>query len=191
MTDPTVNDLPLDAGVGGYLRWRQRMIRLSVFNDIKRTLTATGWLDAPGLEYAFDVKEFFAEFAAYQQDRVHVNTLTIDDGEPQQLEEFEMGGKYTRLFRINLACYAQDNDTGLAVFSDLSDRYEGITDAPFVSLFDYNQIGPDFPLITRMEVESFQYARAPLEAVPYEHHLFFAELIIRDFIDANRTSMTA
>lgn len=191
MTDPTLNDVPIDAGIGGYLRWRPRMARLSVFNDIKRTLTATGWLNAPGLEYPFDVDMFFPEFATYQQDRVHVNTLTLDDGEPQQLEEYEMGGNYTRTYRINLACYAQDNDTGLAVFSDLADRYEGITDAPFVSLFDYNQTGPDYPLVTRMEVENFQYARAPLDGVPYEHHLFFAELVVRDFIDGNRTTMSA
>jgi hypothetical protein len=189
MTDPTLHDVPIDTGVGGYVRWRPRMVRLSVFNDLTRTLTATGWIGNPGLQYPFDVKEFFPEFATYQQDRVHVNTLTIDDGDPQLVEDFEMGLDRTRVYRISMACYAQDNDTGIAVFSDLSDRYEGVTDAPFVSLFDYNQDGPDYPLVTRMEVETFQFSLAPQDAVPYEHHLFFAELVVRDFIDGNRVDM--
>lgn len=186
MTDP-INDVPIDAGIGGYVRWRPRMVRLSVFADLKSTLDATGWLDAE-LEYQFEVKEFFPEFAIYATDSVHVNTLTMDNGDPGTIGDWELGGDLSRLYRINLAFYAQDDETGIAVFSDLSDRYEGITDAPYVSLFNYNGVG-DPSLITRLEVESFQYVRAALDVAPYEHHLWFAELIVRDFIDGNRTDM--
>lgn len=180
-------DVTIDSGDGGYVRWRPRMVRLSVFEDMKRTLTDTGWLDAD-LKYPFAIKEFFPEFATYADDPVHVNTLAVDQGEPLALEEYDLGGMYTRLYRINAAFYAQDDETGVAVFSDLADRYDGITDAPYISLHDYNQAG-DPPLITRMEVESFQYTRAAMDVAPYEHHLWFMELMVRDFVSGNRTEM--
>lgn len=187
MSDPTLNDIPIDGGIGGYVRWRPRMVRLSVFEDLKRTLTSTGWMNA-NLDKPFTVKEFFPEFAVYADDEVHVNTLTLDNGDPQPIEDFEMGGDRTRIYRLNLAFYSQDDETGLAVFSDLADRYEGITDAPYISLLDYNTSGTP-PLITRLEVEGFQYVRAALDVAPYQHHLWFAELLVRDFIDGNRTEM--
>lgn len=187
LIDPTLNDVPIGGGIGGYVRWRPRMVRLSVFEDLRRTLTNTGWMDAE-LDYPFELVEFFPEFAVYEGDAVHVNTMTLDSGEPQVLEEWETGGLLTRLYRLSMAFYAQDNETGIAVFSDLSDRFEGITDAPFVSLFDYN-VSPNPPLITRMEVESFQYVRAPQDVSPYERHLWFAELMVRDFVDGLRVEM--
>jgi hypothetical protein len=186
--DPALNDVPIDAGIGGYLRWRERMVRLSVLQDLKTTLTATGWMNS-NLSFPFEVKEFFPEFQVYAQDDTHVNTLVLDEGEPMQLEEWDMGNALTRIYRFNVAFYAENNETGVSVFSDLSDRFDGITDAPYVSLFNYNAQGSNYPLITRMEVESFQFVRAPLDASPYEHHLFFGELLVRDFIDGNRTVM--
>jgi hypothetical protein len=179
-------DTVIDTGVGGYVRWRGRMVRSSVFNDLKRTLTATGWLDTE-LEYPFQVREFFAEFSVYVQDAIHVNTMVIDNGDPTPIGEWELGGDMTRTYRFSLGFYAQDDETGLAVFSDLQDRYDGLTEIPYVALYNYNAATP--PLIRYMEVEGFQYARAPQDAVPYEHHLFFAELMVRDFIDGDRTTM--
>lgn len=187
MTDPTINDVPIDAGIGGYVRWRPRMVRLSVLADLTATLTSTGWMNS-ALTYPFEVKEFFPEFAVYRDDAIHVNTIVIDNADPQGLEDFELGLNRTQLYRINMAFYSQDDETGIAVFADLSDRYEGVTDAPYVSLLDYNQTGTP-PLITRMEVETFQYVKASLDVAPYEHHLWYAELIVRDFVDGNRTDM--
>ena len=183
----TYNEITIDSGDGGYVRWRPRMVRLSVFEDMKNTLTTTGWMSA-NLKYPFALKEFFPEFATYQQDAVHVNTLAVDSGDPLEMEEYELGGKFSRLYRINMALYAQDNETGVAIFADLEDRYNGLTDSPYISLFDYNQ-GANPPLITRMEVDSFQYTRAALDVAPYEHHLWFGELMVRDFVDSNRTEM--
>lgn len=189
MSNPLVNEFTdsiVDGGVGGYVRWRGRMVRASVFNDLNDTLDATGWTNS-SLRYAFEVREFFAEFASFVQDSVHVNTLVLDDGDPSELVEFELGGELTRAYRFNMAFYAQDDDTGLAVFSDLADRYDGLTAQRYVPLYNYNLPNP--PLVRMMEVESFQYTRAPQDAVPWEHHLFFAELIIRDFVSSDRTPM--
>lgn len=183
----TVQDVTIDSGSSTYVRWRPRMVRLSVFEDMKNTLTSTGWTAAQ-LKYPFSIKEFFPEFATYAEDAVHINTLAVDTGEPLALEEYEVGGMYTRLYRINAAFYAQDDETGVAVFSDLADRYDGLTDAPYISLLNYN-VQPDPPLITRLEVESFQYTRAAMDVAPYEHHLWFAELMVRDFIAGDRTTM--
>lgn len=182
-----VNQITIDSGDGGYIRWRPRMVRLSVFNDLRATLTTLGWMSAP-LQYAFEVKEFFPEFAEYAQDVIHVNTLVMDNGDPGVMEEYELGGQFSRLYRINFAFYAQDEETGIAVFSDLNDRYVGLTDSPYISLLNYNAAGTP-PLIARMEVESFQYVKASLDVAPYEHHLWFAELVVRDFIDSDRTTM--
>lgn len=187
MSHVVTQDITIDSGDGGYVRWRPRMVRLSVFEDMKNTLTSTGWMTA-NLKYPFSIKEFFPEFATYVDDAVHVNTLAVDAGEPLVLEEYELGGMLTRLYRINAAFYAQDDETGVAVFSDLADRYDGLTDAPYISLLNYN-VQPDPPLITRMEVESFQYTRAAMDVAPYEHHLWFMELMVRDFVDGNRTEM--
>jgi hypothetical protein len=182
-----INEVTIDSGDGGYVRWRPRMVRLSVFEDLKTTLTTLGWMSAP-LQYPFEVKEFFPEFAVYADDAVHINTLVMDNGDPGVMQEYELGGLLTRMYRMNFAFYAQDDETGIAVFSDLTDRYQGLTDSPYISLLNYNAVG-DPPLITRMEVDSFQYVKASLDVAPYEHHLWFGELIVRDFIDGNRTEM--
>lgn len=187
MTDPTLNDPPIDAGVGGFVRWRPRMVRLSVLADLTATLTTTGWIDGD-LRYPMEVKEFFPEFAVYQQDAVHINTLVLDKADPQGLREYELGLSFSQTYRINMAMYAQDEETGIAVFSDLADRYFGLTDAPYISLLDYNQPDPA-PLITRMEVLSFDYTKASLDVVPYEYHLWYAQLMVQDFVDGNRTDM--
>lgn len=182
-----VNEYTVDAGAGGYVRWRPRMVRLSAVQDITNTLTATGWMGSD-LEYPMEVKEFFPEFAVYTQDAVHVNTIVVDKADPQGVREFELGGGFYQNYRINLAMYAQDEETGIGVFSDLSDRFFGLTDAPYVSLLDFNQADPP-PLITRMEVVSFDYTKASLDVVPYEYHLWYAQLIVQDFVDGTRTEM--
>ncbi|HET6914975.1 MAG TPA: hypothetical protein VFH56_02685 [Acidimicrobiales bacterium] len=183
----TVQDVDISSGDGGYVRWRPRMVRLSVFEDMKNTLTSTGWMTA-SLKYPFAIKEFFPEFAVFKDDATHINTLAVDSAEPLVLEEYELGLQFARLYRVNMAFYAQDDETGVAIFSDLADRYDGLTDAPYISLFDYNQ-GANPPLITRMEVASFQYTRAAMDVAPYENHLWFGELMVRDFIDSDRSTM--
>lgn len=177
----------IDSGIGNYVRWRARMVRLSVLADIERVIGATGWASAE-LAYPFEVKEFFPEFAVYANDTVHVNTLVLDHAEPSGLAEYELGGLLYQNYRINMALYAQDDETGIAVFSDLADRFSGRTDAPYISLFDYN-VTPDAPLITRMEVVGFEHAKASLDVAPYEHHLYYAVLAVTDFVDGGRVDM--
>lgn len=171
-------------GEGGYVRWRPRMVRTSVFEDLKTTLANTGWTGstpAISLKYPVSVVEFFPEFAIYDENKVRWNTLAIDEGDPGDLEEFELGGKFSRDYRFNLALYAESDGIGSSLFSDLADRYLGLTDSPFISLYNYNVATP--ALIVRLEVQGFQYLKAPQDVAPAEHHLFFAELLVRDFVD--------
>jgi hypothetical protein len=173
-------------GAGGYVRWRPRMVRQSVFEDMKTTLSNNGYLGSTpsiALNYPVDVVEFFPEFAIYDQDTVKYNTIAVDNGEPGPLEEYELGGIYSRDYRFNMALYAENDGIGLSLFSDLGDRYLGLTNYPFIPLYNYNATTPS--LIVNMEVLTFGYTRAPVEVAPYEHHLFFGELILRDFVQQN------
>lgn len=192
MTQPNdLNELtgylfPEDVGGGGYVRWRPRMVRQSVFNDLIFTLQQAGFMGTTptiALNYPVSVVEFFPEFAIYDTDSVQYNTIAVDNGEPGPLQEYELGGQFSRDYRFNMALYAESDGIGISMFSDLSDRYQGLTNFPFVSLYDYNRTTPT--LIVDMEVLNFQYARAPQDVAPFEHHLFFAELIVRDFVDQN------
>ena len=173
-------------GDGGYVRWRPRMVRQSVFEDMKTTLRNNGYMGATpsiALKYPVDVVEFFPEFAIYDTDKVKYNTIAIDNGEPGPLEEYELGGLFSRDYRFSMALYAENDGIGLSMFSDLGDRYLGLTNYPFVALYNYNAATPT--RVVNMEVLAFQYARAPQEVAPYEHHLFFAELLVRDFVEQN------
>lgn len=173
-------------GDGGYVRWRPRMVRESVFEDMKTTLANSGYIGASpsiALKYPVDVVEFFPEFGVYDQDTVKYNTIAVDNGEPGPLEEYELGGLFSRDYRFNMALYAENDGIGLSLFSDLGDRYLGLTNYPFIPLYNYNETVPS--LIVNMEVLAFNYTRAPQEVAPYEHHLFFGELILRDFVQQN------
>lgn len=177
---------PEIGGQGGYVRWRPRMVRQSVFEDMKTTLANNGYMGATpsiSLKYPVNVVEFFPEFAIYDQDKVRYNTIAIDNGEPLPMEEYEVGGLFSRDYRFNMALYAESDGIGLSLFSDLSDRYSGLTNFPYIALYDYND--QDTPHIVNMEVLSFGYSRAPGDVAPYEHHLFFAELVLRDFVQQN------
>lgn len=188
MTQPQVSlpYFPEVDGVGGYVRWRTRMVRQSVFQDMTTTLTLAGYIGATpsiSLNYPVNVVEFFPEFAIYDIDKVQYNTIAVDNGEPGPLTEYELGGVFNKDYRFNMALYAESDGIGLSLFSDLSDRYEGLTNYPFVPLYNYNAATPT--RIVNMEVLSFAYTRAPQEVAPYEHHLFFGELIVRDFVEQN------
>lgn len=177
-------------GEGGYVRWRPRMVRQSIFYDLETTLSNSGWTGATptmAVKYPVNVVEFYPEFAIYEQDKVRYNTLALDQGDPGELAEFELGGKFSRDYRFNMALYAESDGIGASLFSDLADRYTGMTDSPFIGLYNFNAATPT--LIVRLEVMGFQYLRAPADVAPYEHHLFFAELIVRDYVDQNRVRM--
>lgn len=183
---------PETDGQGGYLRWRPRMVRQSVFQDLKVTLTNSGWIGATptmAIKYPVTVVEFYPEFAIYEQDKVRYNTVALDQGDPGDLEEFELGGKFSRDYRFNMAFYAESDGIGASLFSDLGDRYLGLTDSPYIGLYNFNAATPT--LIVRLEVMGFQYTRAPADVAPYEHHLFFGELTVRDYVDQNRVRFPA
>src|SRR4051812_34925694 len=100
---------PEIGGIGGYVRWRPRMVRESVFQDLKRTLEAAGYIGATptiALKYPVEVVEFYPEFAIYDTDKVKWNTIALDNGDPGPLEEYELGGIFSRDYRFNMALYA-------------------------------------------------------------------------------------
>lgn len=185
------DNIDITSGTHSYVRWRDRMCRLSLLADIKLTLETTGWFGQL-TNYPLEVTEFFPEFQIYVEDATHINTLVVDVGEALPMAEWQMGGGdmgYSRLFRLSLGMYTESDEVGIGIFSDLGDRYNGLTASPFVSLFNYNSAGPDYPLVTRMEVAQWQHTRAPNDVSPYEHHLWYGELIVRDFINGDRVEM--
>lgn len=179
---------PNVGGVGGFVRWRPRMVRQSVLQDIKQTLSVSGWLGIPTvglLTQAITFEDAFPEEDLVQGRTVGLNTFVLDNGRPGVLEEYEMGGLYSRPYAFSMAFFAETDAVALSLYSDLADRYNGLTVSPWISLYNYAAATPT--LVTRMEVESFEYGRAPREVAGQERHLFLAELQVLDFVDQTGT----
>lgn len=168
-----------------YVRWRSRMVRESVWQDILQSLERTNWLgETPMSILTTPIKlvEAYNEEALYQGQAPDPNTFSMDNGRPGPLEEDELGGMYGRHYQFGITFFAESDVVGLSLFEDLRDRYDGLTDAPYISLYDYNT-DPD-EVVVRMESVSFGYALAPEQMA--NRHLYFAEIIVKDFVDATR-----
>lgn len=179
---------PNIGGAGGFVRWRARHVRQSVLQDLKFTLGQAGWLGATPtmlLTKTIVFTDAYPEEALTQGRQVEVNTFVLDNGRPGALEEYELGGLYSREYTFNMAFFAEEDAIAFGVYADLEDRYSGLVVEPWISLYDYGHPTPK--LITRMEVETFEYGRAPREVSGNERHLFFAELHITDFIEQTET----
>lgn len=181
-----------------YVRWRPRMVRESILEDLREVLAEQGWTPATGAPYGFMqdqplvLSEAWPEDAEYQGEKIVSNTLAIDQGVPGEPYAMGMGGgPLGRDYTFTLAFYAVNNATATALLQDLQDRYIGRQTKPlldggvgyyprFVPLRDYGK--PDTPEITRMEIESFRFNRSVDQIAP-GHDLYFAELLIVDFID--------
>jgi len=146
--------------------------------------------------------DYFPEggFAAYE--KIALNTLALDNGRSEEEYQFEMGGMMAQEWTFNFAINASTDAVAQALFQDLNDRYVGrITMPPQQELIDNLESGDDEPKpfssdrvglynyaastpipITRMEVESFRFAKLPDEEVAPGVQLFFAELVITDYL---------
>lgn len=165
-----------------YVRWRTRMVRASVINDLKLTLTDTNWLGSTPLGLRTIPVKVVDGPAADPREGLDKNTLALDNGQAGELEEAELGGRlYLQPYRFEFMFFAESDAVGHALMQDLADRYTGRTGVPSLALYDFGQATPVF--VCNMEVESFDYTRAPGEVAPYDQHLFFAELIITDFVE--------
>jgi hypothetical protein len=117
------------------------------------------------------------------------NTLAIDTGETEEPQFVEMGSNMQeQQYVFTMAFYASSDAVALALLSDLRDRYAGrIVSDDNLNLYNYND--PTFdentPPVARMEIVSFRYRQNTDATVsPWEAHLYFAELVLTDFIDA-------
>lgn len=178
--------------IGGYVRWRPRMVHQSVLSDLKTTLEALDWYDtgAPTtipvpvaglLTGPLVLQDAFPEEGIYQGQAPVKNTLAMDMGVPGEIELGELGGYFEQPYKFSFAFFAESDAVAKAVLSDLSDRYLGITASPFITLQNY-AVTPVTDIV-RIEVDSFLYAPNPDQVAPGEHHLYFAEMTLTDYIE--------
>jgi hypothetical protein len=183
----------------GYVRWRPRMVRQSVYDDMVATLAGGNWpliynsvmpnpVPTTTLRLAspINVIEYFPEEGFTQENPVLPNTLALDNGLPGPLEDEELGGLQSRVYRFNFAFWAESDSVAQSLLSDLSDRYNGISATMFITLYDYGHPSP-LPVV-QMEIERFDYTRAPAEMTPWDRHLFLAYLEVTDYLHAHNTS---
>lgn len=185
-----------------YVRWRPRMVRESVLEDLRSVLEEQGWWTpaentAP---YGFMhgsplvLTEAWPEEAEYQGEKIAKNTLAVDQGVPGEPYNLGMGGgPMGREYMFTYAFYAVNDATASALFQDLSDRYFGRRTKPGVSpgdppkryyrvvpLFDYTK--EPAALVVDMDIESFRFNRSVDQIAP-GFDLYFAELVVTDYID--------
>lgn len=182
-----------------YIRHRPRMVRESVLEDLRATLVSLDWVpDDPNWRHGdpYDegeflgmlstpvvIEDYYPVEAAYQGENIAPNTLAIDQGTPQEPEYVELGGDdREQAYLFNLAFFAENDAVAVALFSDLSDRYNGISPLTFqsVPLFNYLAATPTF--IVNMEVTSFEVAKSPQQPAP-GRLLWFAQLTISDYLE--------
>lgn len=181
-----------------YVRHRSRMVRESVYWDLHDTLVRTQWLAgttsdglvtlAPTATLALlegdplNLIDYFPESHDQTTDpATPFNTFALDIGEQGEMVEGELGGHFEQPYSFNMAFYAKTDAVAMALMSDLHDRYMGLTESPYISLYNYLAATPN--VVVRMEVENFRYARDVTNVAPHEVHLFFAQLEITDYVD--------
>jgi hypothetical protein len=168
-----------------YVRWRPRMVRESVLEDLRQTLSSLGW--TPGTPYGFMrghplvLREAWPEESEFQGSSIAKNTLAVDQGVPGEPYALGMGGgPFGRDYLYTFAFYAVNDATATSLFQDLLDRYMGRSASPFITLYDFT---PEQPVeVVRMEVGGFRFNRSVDQIAP-GFDLYFAELGVTDFID--------
>lgn len=196
-------------GFGGYVRHRDRMVQESVLQDLKDTLIACRWLAGttaspvadwyatprntwqvattvtplPLLDgYPINLIDYFPE-AEDGGSPTPPNTFALDTGTSDDSVPVELGSNAeARSYVFNMAFYARSDGLALAVLNDLRDRYAGrLVRDDVIQLFDFNQEPPK-PIVL-MDVESFRFTVNTEAVAPHEVHLYFAELVLTDYVD--------
>lgn len=192
-----------------YVRDRARLIRQSIQDDLRNTLIACRWMPgttsqpvnnpvngnfevvttADADTYALlagapvSLVDYFPEALGEIAGNTPPNTLALDTGTPSEPVQLEMGSYTTqRSWRFHMALFAASEAIGLAVLQDIDDRYQGLlVSHEVVALYDW--LADPIGLVTQMEVDSFTFARDVERVVAAEVNLFFAQLILTDFIE--------
>lgn len=169
-----------------YIRHRSRMVRQSVFDDAERVLTDTDWLGPTPLALLenppISLIDYFPEDALQMGEKVAVNTLALDEGRPQELYEYELGGLLAQEYIFTFAFLAESDAVAQALFADLHDRYMGLSEPPYISLYNYLEATPTE--VVRLEVDMFRYDKAPEQIAP-GRELYLAEMTLTDYLDRN------
>ena len=168
---------------GGYVRHRGRMVARSVYQDARRVTDATGWTAEPTvglIDEPVTFIDFFPQGREATAETLASNTLAIDLGTAGAEVEWEMGGLFAQEYVFSLAMNAVSDAVAMALFSDLGDRYTGRTEAPYITLYNF-AVAPPVEVV-RMEVELFEFAKSTEEVAPGVH-LFFARLVLTDYIE--------
>lgn len=175
-----------------YIRHRPRMVRQSIYEDLKVLLVDLRWMyndDATPqpvmgmLSEPLKLTDYFPVEAIYQGEEVALNTLAIDQGTPNEPQYTELGGTdREQLYIFNFAFFAENDGVALSLFADLSDHYKGVRpgEVEAVTLFDYNAATPT-PVV-EMEVLSFEVAKSPEQPAP-GRLLWFAQLVVSDYLE--------
>lgn len=182
-----------------YIRHRPRMVRQSVYEDLRSLLVDLDWVpDDPSWKPGdpYDPSEFmgmlsspvvltdyFPVSASYQGEDIEPNTLALDQGTPDEPQYVEMGGDdQEQGYLFNFAFFAENDAVAMGLFSDLADRYRGVTPGRFaaVTLFDWLVATP-IPVV-EMEVASFEVAKSPDQPAP-GRMLWFAQLVVTDYLE--------
>lgn len=196
--------------LGGYVRHRDRMVQESVYQDLKDTLIACRWMAGTTAQPVVDpydpddpivvttiladvlpltqgnpvnLIDFFPK-AELETFKTEMNTFALDNGTADDMIPMELGSNATeQAYTFTMAFWAKSDAVALAVLNDLRDRYAGrFVRNETISLWDYNTNATD-PVV-RMDIESFKYSQNVDAIAPGEVHLFFAELVLTDFVDA-------
>lgn len=164
-----------------YVRHRKRMVHASVYADLKLRLENRGWFqsDVPLLEGSpLSVIPAFPD--DIQGHSTAINTLAINNGEPADTIDEQMGGGlWSKEYTFHLAFYAVSDAAADALFQDLNDEW--VED--IIPLYDDGQNTPTPVFVGNMEVESFAWTPAPDQMSLVGKRLHFGRLILTDYID--------
>lgn len=152
-------------------------------------------------EYPLTFIEYFPQEGLEAYEKIALNTLALDNGAAEPEKEYELGGLVSQEWTFTFAINSSTDAVAQALFQDLNDRYVGRVkippqkelldnleagDAPpdpyaanRVTLYNY-VTDPPIP-VTRMDVETFQFAKSAEQVAPGVQ-LFFAELVVTDFV---------
>jgi hypothetical protein len=170
--------------------------------DVYSWLNADPDMTMPLLgQFPLEFIEYFPEEGLEAYEKISLNTLALDNGAAEPEYEYELGGMFAQEWTFTFAINSSTDAVAQALFQDLNDRYIGRASIPAsqelidnlesgdsvpgpmnadrITLYNYAAT-PPIP-ITRMEVESFQFAKSAEQVAPGVQ-LFFAELVVTDFL---------
>jgi hypothetical protein len=164
------------------------MVYQSVLNDLKATLTDLDWYDTAGtinaaykgvLSKPLRIDDFYPEEGLTAGNAPAPNLLAMDDGTPGQPYLAELGGPYEQQYLFQMQLIAESDTVAKMIFSDMADRYLGLTQPDYITLYNYG--ASPVEEVCRLEVDRFIFA--PDNETPGEFRFYIAELEVTDRLD--------